>query len=97
MSRVTNKPYYVYVLWSDTGQRFYIGISDSPADRLAQHNNGIQRAWTSRYRPWRIVHSEVFPTYSDARRREIELKSMKGGAGFFSKTGLDPAHFPRGS
>jgi len=35
MSRVSDKPYFVYVLWSKSASRFYIGISESPEIRSA--------------------------------------------------------------
>ena len=93
MSRVSDKAYFLYVIWSPSAHRFYIGISDNPAQRLEQHNSGRLRGWTSRYRPWRLVHSEQYPNYRFARIRELELKAQKGGSGFFAKTGLDPANF----
>ena len=93
MSRVSDKPYFVYVLWSPSGLRFYIGVSEDPENRLLQHNSGELRGWTKRYRPWLIVHTERYRTYGDARRRELDLKAQKSGAGFFFKTGLDPTRF----
>jgi putative endonuclease len=97
MSRVSDKPYFVYVLWSSSGRRFYIGISEDPKHRLLQHNSSNPAAWSRRYRPWDLVHSERYPDYSSARRRELELKSQKGGNGFFVKTGLDPFQFRGGA
>jgi len=92
MSRVSDKPYFLYVLWSDMGRRFYIGISEDPSKRLLQHNEGL-RGWTARYRPWALVHSEKYPNYGAARKREIELKKQKTGRGFFERTGLDSSTF----
>jgi len=46
MSRVSGKSYCVYVLWSSSASRFYIGISGGPQTRLKQHNAGISK-WTS--------------------------------------------------
>jgi len=43
MSRVSGKAYCVYVLWSQTARRFYIGIRDDPARRLAQPNAGTSK------------------------------------------------------
>ncbi|MBI3483955.1 MAG: GIY-YIG nuclease family protein, partial [Acidobacteria bacterium] len=37
----------MYVLWSASAFRFYIGISENPQQRLSQHNVG-QSFWTSR-------------------------------------------------
>src|SRR5207237_1312952 len=95
MSRVSGKPYFVYVLWSETGQRFYTGIAEDPDYRLEQHNDSERKHWAVRFRPWRIVHKELQPDFAAARRRENELKKQKGGKGFFEKTGLDPALFGR--
>ncbi len=97
MSRVSDKPYFVYVLWSARGRRFYIGISEEPPHRLEQHNFGDLAGWTTRYRPWELVFTELHPGYAEARRCELELKAQKGGRGFFAKTGLDPKRFGRGS
>jgi putative endonuclease len=96
MSRVSGKCYFVYVLWSQAGHRFYIGISDDPERRLEQHNESA-RGWTRRYRPWILVHQERYEGYTDARKREIELKAQKGGQGFLQRTGLDPLRFRSGS
>jgi len=92
MSRVSGKLYFVYVLWSASGRRFYIGISEDPETRLQQHNDGRSR-WTSRYCPWKLVWKEKHEDYHSARRRELQLKKQKGGQGFFVETGLRPADF----
>ncbi|MBI1737669.1 MAG: GIY-YIG nuclease family protein [Acidobacteria bacterium] len=96
MSRVSDKPYFVYVLWSASAFRFYIGISENPQQRLSQHNVG-QSFWTSRYRPWTLIHIERFSDYRGARMREIQLKRQKSGQNFFRLTGLDPKDFKRAS
>jgi predicted GIY-YIG superfamily endonuclease len=97
MSRVDGKPYFLYVLWSPSSRRFYIGISEDPDQRLTQHNAADARGWTRGHQPWSLVHVERYESYDDARRRELDLKAQKGGAGFFLKTGLDRALFKTGS
>jgi putative endonuclease len=92
MSHVSGKPYFVYVLWSASCHRFYIGISEDPRHRLAQHNFS-GRGWSTRDAPWELVYTEEHPDYRSARLRERELKAQKGGRGFFQKTGLDPEQF----
>jgi putative endonuclease len=94
MSHVSGKPCFVYVLWSPSGHRFYTGISEDPEHRAGQHNQGISK-WTTRYRPWELVHVERFNSYTDARKRELLLKMQKSGQGFFQLTGIDPARFAR--
>jgi predicted GIY-YIG superfamily endonuclease len=92
MSRVSNKPYFVYVLWSRSASRFYIGISESPETRLGQHNAGDSQ-WTAKYLPWKLVRVEPYATFAQARKRELRLKAQKGGVGFYALTGLDRQRF----
>src|SRR5260370_6269518 len=95
MSRVSDKSYSVYILWSDSAHRFYIGISEDPQSRLGQHNAGTQHSWTARHRPWRLIWTEKHTDYPSANKRENELKAQKGGKELFAKTGIDPALFPQ--
>jgi len=92
MSRVSGKPYFVYVLWSEIGRRFYIGISEDVSHRIMQHNQGLSR-WTARYKPWILVYQEAQADYRSARLRENELKRQKGGDGLCRLTGLDRRRF----
>jgi putative endonuclease len=94
MSPVSGKPYFVYILWSASARKFYIGISEGPAARLMQHNSGVSK-WTARHAPWEIVHVERMQDYSEARERELLLKRQKGGTGFYTLTGLDADRYAR--
>jgi len=95
VSRISNKRYFLYVLWSASARRFYVGISEAPLKRLDQHNSG-RASWTKRYRPWILVLTEEYANYREARERELDLKAQKGGEGFFAKTRLDRSKFDRG-
>ncbi|TAN36168.1 MAG: hypothetical protein EPN23_09425 [Verrucomicrobia bacterium] len=84
-------PYWVYVLWSTTGECFYVGVTDDLDRRLAQHNDGSSQ-WTRRYAgSWALVWQKSFDTLGVARAHENLLKRQRGGHGFFQHTGLDPA------
>jgi putative endonuclease len=84
--------YRVYVLQNSAG-RFYIGVTEDVAKRLAQHNSGASR-WTRGKGPWHLVwESELLPL-SAARKLENRLKRQGRGRGFYSITGL---HRPPGS
>ena len=96
MSRVSGKPYFVYILWSVSGHCFYIGISEDPAVRLLQHNAGGSK-WTARHIPWELVKVEPYADYSEARKRELKLKKQKGGFGFFAMTRLEVSRFRKHS
>ncbi len=72
---------YVYVLQSLTDQGHYIGICKDLEVRLSKHNAGGVRS-TSKRRPFKLVYSEIYENYGQARQREKELKSYKGGNKF---------------
>ena len=68
---------YLYVLYSDGFDRFYVGISDNTDVRLKYHNSGKVKS-TKPFKPWRIVHIEEFENKQTAREREKYLKSAAG-------------------
>ncbi len=91
------KPYFVYVLYSCSADRFYIGLTENVDQRLMQHNAGRSR-WTRRHTPWECVYRTQCDNLTEARRLENRLKRQKRGAGFFALTGLDASRFgPKGS
>ena len=69
-------PHALYILQSETADRFYVGISRAP-DRRLQHHNTTSTGFTARYRPWRIVFSEWFPSKAQAMAAERLVKSWK--------------------
>ena len=73
--------YYVYILKSRTYLRHYIGYTDNLDKRIKEHNNGKVRS-TKGYRPWNLVRCEIFDNKTEARKRELEIKSYKGGIAF---------------
>ncbi len=68
----------VYVLYSQSHNKIYIGYTSNLEDRVKSHNELATKGWTVRFRPWEIVHTEIFEIKADAMRREKELKSAKG-------------------
>lgn len=71
----------VYILQSLKDNRYYIGITKDVNNRLIQHNKGSVGSTKNR-RPFRIVCTEQFSDYKNARLREIEIKRYKGGVAF---------------
>jgi putative endonuclease len=66
--------WYVYIAQAKTG-RYYVGISTNPASRLERHNMKNGADFAIRQGPFKIVCiSSAFPSKSEARRREIQLK-----------------------
>jgi len=68
--------FFVYILQSETSQRFYIGQSRDLHSRVEYHNRYGSPA-TRRRGPWKLVYWEEFETRREAVRRERELKRMK--------------------
>lgn len=69
--------YFVYVLRSVTYPKSYVGSTDNLERRLGEHNKG-KSFYTSRYKPWKILYTEEFPSLKEARAREKYLKSRGG-------------------
>ena len=67
---------FVYVLRSQTSGRFYIGCSENPQRRLAEHNDGETLSTRGRG-PWGIVYQKSFATVAEARQFEAALKRKK--------------------
>jgi putative endonuclease len=73
--------WYVYILQSLKSKHYYIGSTNDRERRLKEHNTGINKS-TKNKGPWIIIYTEEFITRIKARRREIEIKSYKGGNAF---------------
>ncbi|TAH44223.1 MAG: GIY-YIG nuclease family protein [Bacteroidetes bacterium] len=68
----------VYVLHSESHQKIYIGYTSNLDARFESHNLLAKKGWTIKFRPWKIVHTEIFQSKSEAMKREKALKSAKG-------------------
>jgi putative endonuclease len=70
--------FVVYVLYSPTSGKTYTGFTNDLARRLAEHNFTEKQGFTLRYRPWILIHSEMFNSKREAMDREKVLKSGRG-------------------
>ncbi len=68
--------HFVYILYSKSRDRFYIGSSADIEQRLLRHNAGATPS-TKSGRPWRIVYTKEFGSKTEALEYEIFLKRMK--------------------
>jgi putative endonuclease len=73
--------YYVYIIKSNIKGRYYIGSTGNIVARLNRHNKGGNKS-TKYGIPWILVHLEEFETEQCAYRREMQIKSYKGGSAF---------------
>jgi putative endonuclease len=70
--------FHVYVLFSPVHNKIYIGYTSDIEARLLSHNILATKGWTIKFRPWTLVHQEIFDTKKQAMTREKELKSSRG-------------------
>jgi putative endonuclease len=70
------EPYYLYILKSETADRYYVGISSNPHRRLEYHNS-FEKGFTSRYRPWQLVFTKEYPFKTEAHAAETKIKGWK--------------------
>ncbi len=68
----------VYILYSKKYDKHYVGYTTDLSERFLSHNHLSSTGWTTRYRPWEIIHTEAFQTKSEAIAREKWLKSGSG-------------------
>lgn len=68
----------VYVLYSKTYDKLYIGYTSNIQQRLLSHNLLATKGWTIKYRPWQLIYTEEFNSKTEAIDREKQLKSGKG-------------------
>ena len=68
----------VYVLFSATHKKIYIGFTSNLEQRILSHNELGKKGYTLKYRPWEVIHTESFETKIEAMQREKSLKSAAG-------------------
>lgn len=69
--------FFVYVLYSLSYKNRYVGSAEKLDIRFKQHNAGKVR-YTKGRSHWVIIYKESFPTRTEARKRELFLKSGQG-------------------
>ena len=68
--------FHTYILYSQTGNRYYVGYCADVAIRLERHNSGSVTA-TKPYIPYALKAYKSFQTKLEAMREEARLKKKK--------------------
>ncbi len=68
--------YYVYILYSPSLDRYYVGYTHDPEERLKKHNSGATKS-TRRGIPWELVYTARYEDKSECIKREHRIKKMK--------------------
>jgi len=71
--------FYVYILYSHSVDKYYVGHTADVEKRLWEHNNPIGKSkYTAKFFPWEMVlHFPVSPARADAMKIEKFIKSQK--------------------
>ena len=80
--------YYLYILYSPTVRKFYIGITSDIEQRIRYHNSG-RSPYTRSKGPWHLVYAEAHETRNRALQREREVKDWKSSRRITREFGID--------
>ncbi len=69
--------YFVYILYSKSINKFYVGYSENPENRLEFHNSELNNIWSKRGKPWELKSTFCFQNKTDALRAEKFIKKQK--------------------
>ena len=67
--------YFVYIIFSESSDKFYKGQTNDLADRLSRHNAGYEQA-TKRGVLWKLIWSTQKENRSEALKLESKLKNL---------------------
>jgi len=68
--------FFVYIIYSESKDKYYVGYTANIEERLEKHNLGATPS-TRHGIPWELVYSEEFPTKKLAITRENQIKKKK--------------------
>ena len=71
-SNMFNIDYFVYILLCDQ-KTYYVGVTSDIKKRLFEHQNKLS-IFTKQFSDIKLLYSEKYPTLTNARRREKQLK-----------------------
>jgi putative endonuclease len=67
---------FVYIIYSEKINKYYVGACIDLNRRLYEHNIGHSK-FTSTGIPWRLMYKEELIDLPVAKKREMEIKKMK--------------------
>jgi len=68
--------FYTYILYSEMIDRYYIGSTEHPEERLKKHT-AKNKGFTNRAADWKIVYLKEFELKADSTCYERQIKSWK--------------------
>ena len=87
--------YFIYILYSVQADKFYVGHTHQPAERLNQHRTNPGEKFTGRYSDWSMkALFEVGDKKGDADKIEKWIKRQKSRK--LIELLIDPSFVPQG-
>ena len=69
---------FVYILYSKSLDKYYVGEAIDLQERIKQHNSGFyETAYTKITKDWTLYHSIACNSRIQARKIEMHIKKMK--------------------
>ena len=70
--------FHIYILYSESSDKYYVGYSNNVSLRVERHNNPKFNSYTSKHIPW-VLMAEIFVSDNrgDAMRIEKFIKKQK--------------------
>ena len=68
--------FFVYILFSESLNRYYVGSTSNLIERLRKHNSN-HKGFTGKASDWKVVYKELYNTHSKALSREKQIKCCK--------------------
>jgi len=68
--------YFLYILFSESLNRYYIGHTSNINERIRKHNSN-HKGFTGKTNDWILIYSESFETKEQAYARERQVKKWK--------------------
>jgi putative endonuclease len=70
--------YYIYILYSASSHKYYVGQTNDVSRRLFEHNNPVRSTYTSKHLPWELACSfPVGEERTNALKVEKYIKKQK--------------------
>ena len=67
---------FVYIIYSETIDTYYVGSCNELLERLRRHNSGHSIS-TRKGMPWKLMYQKEFESKSEAMKEEYRIKSQK--------------------
>jgi putative endonuclease len=65
--------FFVYILYSPSIQKYYVGHTDNFERRFIEHNTG-QTIFSANGKPWIFIYKTEQSTRSEAMKLELKIK-----------------------